>query len=186
MRERRDASLTQEALEKAAAFYLERYASSAENLRRVLLRRVAKAARGDDDAAREGRAAIEALLARYVAAGLLDDRRYAATKASSLARAGASRFGIRGKLLQKGVAREEVERAVTALDESGDGSERAAAAALVRRKRLGPYRRPEDRAAFAAKDLASLARAGFARDLAQRLLRAPDPETLQRLVAEGD
>jgi regulatory protein len=171
-------------LEKAASFYLERYASSAENLRRVLLRRVAKAGRGDADIMAEGRALIEALLVRYVAAGLLDDKRYAEAKAAGLARGGASRFQIRGKLLRKGVARDEVERAVTALDERGEGSERAAAAALIRRKRLGPYRRPEDRAAFAAKDLAALARAGFAIGLAQRLLRAPDVTALEQMVAD--
>lgn len=176
--------MSEEALGKAASLYLERYASSAENLRRVLMRRVIKAARGDSDAAVEGRAVVEALVARYVAAGLLDDKRYAEAKAAGLARAGASRYQIRGKLLQKGVARDEIDRAVAALDDSDEGSELAAAAALIRRKRLGPYRRPADRAAFRDKDVAALARAGFAFDLAQRLLRAADAEALARLVAD--
>jgi regulatory protein len=184
MSERGGGGVTPDVLEKAAAFYLERYASSAENLRRVLLRRVAKAARGDAEAAQAGRAAVDSLLARYVAAGLLDDRRYAEAKAAGLARAGASRFQIRGKLMQKGVACDAVAHAVAALDERGEGSELTAAAALIRRKRLGPYRRAEDRAAFRAKDLAALARAGFAVDLAQRLLRAPDVMALEQMIAD--
>lgn len=180
------AAPTAEILEKAASFYLERYASSRENLRRVLMRRVAKAARGDADAVEEGRVLVEALLARYVAAGLLDDARYAEAKAAGLARAGASRFQIRGKLLQKGVARGEIDRAVVALDERGEGSEIAAASALIRRKRLGPYRSADTRAAHRQKDLAAMARAGFAIDLAQRLLRAADIETLERMTKEND
>lgn len=178
--------LTMGALEKAAAFYLERYSSSRENLRRVLMRRVAKAARDDDTAAAEGRALVETLLARYVAAGLLDDERYAEMKAAGLARAGASRFKICGKLLQKGVGRDEIDRAVAALDERGEGSELKAACILIRRKRLGPYRNAADRAALRQKDLAALARAGFALDLARKLLRAPDVEALEKMTSEDD
>ena len=176
-------AITREELEKAAAFYLERYASSRENLRRVLLRRVAKAARGDETAAEPGRAEVEALIARYLAAGLLDDRRYAEAKAAALARGGGSRFQIRGKLMQKGVGRDEINEAIAALD-GNEGSERAAACALIRRKRLGPYRPSADRAAFRHKDLAALARAGFALDLAQELLRAPSVEALEQMARE--
>jgi regulatory protein len=178
--------LTMAGLEKAASFYLERYASSRENLRRVLMRRVAKAARDDDTMAEEGRALVEALLARYVAAGLLDDTRYAEAKAAGLARAGASRFQIRGKLFQKGVARDEIAHAVAALEARGEGSEVKAACALMRRKRLGPYRKTGDRAAYRQKDLAALARAGFALDLVRRLLQAPDVETLEKLVRDEE
>ena len=171
-------------LEKAAAFYLERYSSSRENLRRVLMRRVAKASRDDDTTAEEGRALVEALVARYVAAGLLDDARYAEARASGLARGGASRFKICGKLMQKGVARDEIDRAIETLDERGEGSEIKAAAALIRRKRLGPYRNPGDRADHRQKDLAAVARAGFALDLVRKLLRAPDVASLEKMAAE--
>lgn len=176
--------LTMAALEKAAAFYLERYASSRENLRRVLLHRVAKVARDDAETAAEGNAMVEAIVARYVAAGLLDDRRYAEVRASGLARGGASRYKIRGKLMQKGVARDEIDRAIATLDDSGEGSEVAACAALIRRKRLGPYRPAASRADHRQKDLAALARAGFALDLGRRLLGVSDPEALEKLVGE--
>ena len=182
----RGTPLTMAGLEKAAAFYLERYASSRENLRRVLMRRVAKGSRDDGTAAEEGRAMVEALLARYVSAGLLDDKRYAEARAAGLARGGASRYRIRGKLMQKGVGRDDIDRAIETLDERGEGSEIAAAAALIRRKRLGPYRAPGDRAAHLQKDLMALARAGFSLDLARRLLRARDVAALEKLVGEDD
>jgi regulatory protein len=179
---------TPAALEQAAVRYLERYASSAANLRRVLLRRVLRAACGDKDEIERGRALVEALVERYLAAGLLDDRRYAEAKAGSLARAGASRYRIRGMLLRKGVEAEEISGAIATLDERGDESELAAACALIRRRRLGPYRAAERRDQFRQKDLAALARAGFAIDLARRLLGQPGPDELERLARgeEGD
>src|SRR5712691_9392233 len=67
-------------LEKWALAYLERYASSAENLRRVLQRRVWRWARANGGAGEVDREAvgvagalIDALVARYRAAGLIND-----------------------------------------------------------------------------------------------------------------
>jgi regulatory protein len=187
MNTRQDANgLTITVLERAALRYLERYASSRENLRRVLLRRVAKAARRDEAAAETGRALVETLIERYVQSGLLDDKRYAEAKAAGLARAGASRYRIRGKLRQKGVAAARIDDALAALDERGEGSELAAACALIRKKRLGPYRPPAARAQFRNKDLAALSRAGFALGLARRLLGASDVEALARMAREEE
>jgi regulatory protein len=175
--------LTAAALENAAVHYLSRFASSSGNLRRVLMRKVARAARdGEEGQAEAGARMVDTLIARYLEKGLLNDPAYAAQAASSLARRGASRFSIAGKLAQKGVDRELVTETIAALDEDSGASELAAACALVRRRRLGPYRTSDKRADFHAKDLASLARAGFRLDLARRVLRAPDIEALDRLA----
>lgn len=168
-------------LENAALHYLERFASSSGNLRRVLLRKVARSARihGSDPA--EGERIVDEIIARYLRSGLLDDRAYAAQQAASLRRRGTSRFGIRGRLAVKGVSGELVEDALAGLDaEAGEG-ELAAACAYVRRRRLGPCRAPAQRAAFSRKDLAALARAGFGLDLARRVLALPDADALAAL-----
>jgi regulatory protein len=185
--------VTAVSLENAAVYYLSRFASSSGNLRRVLMRKVARGARGADEGGEDGQATagaqmVEALIARYLEKGLLDDRAYAAQAASSLARRGASRYSIAGKLAQKGVESALVAQTIAALDEEGEATELAAACALVRRRRLGPYRAPAKRADFRDKDLASLARAGFGLDLARRVLRAKDIEALERLAlgAEDD
>jgi len=178
--------LTAASLENAAVYYLSRFASSSGNLRRVLMRKVARAARdGEEGQAEAGARMVDALIARYLEKGLLNDRAYAAQAASSLARRGASRFSIAGKLAQKGVDNDLVTQTIAALDEEG-ASELAAACALVRRRRLGPYRAPDKRAEFREKDLASLARAGFGLDLARRVLRAKDVEALERLARGED
>jgi regulatory protein len=174
--------LTAASLENAALFYLGRFASSSGNLRRVLMRKVARAARdGDSREAEAGARLIDALIARYLASGLLNDRAYAAQAAASLARRGASRYSIAGKLAQKGVDAELVAEAIAGLEEGG-ASEIAAACALVRRRRLGPYRASGTRTEYRQKDLASLARAGFGLGLARRVLKAPDIEALERLA----
>ncbi len=176
-------AVTAQSLDNAALHYLGRFASSSANLRRVLLRKVARASESGDEA-QAGASLIEDLIQRYLRSGLLDDRAYAAQAAASLARRGASRFSIGGRLGQKGVARELVKAALAALDEAG-GSELAAACALVRRRRLGPYRAEGARAEWRQKDLATLARAGFGLDLARRVLAAATAEALEAM-ARGD
>jgi regulatory protein len=173
-------ALTATALENSALHYLGRFATSSGNLRRVLLRKVARSATEEGDRS-AGARLVEELIARYLRSGLLDDRAYAAQAASSLARRGASRHAIGGKLAQKGVAAGLVKEALRGLDEGGS-TEIAAACALVRRRRLGPYRAPAARAASWNKDLAALARAGFSLDIAQRVLAARDIDALEELA----
>jgi regulatory protein len=169
-------------LERWALGYLERYASSAENLRRVLLRRARRHGAGDAERLREAAALIEALLVRYGAAGLIDDAAYAAGRAESLQRRGHSRRAIRARLAQKGVAAEVAADALAALAESAAEPDRAAACAFARRRRLGPYRRgPAD----PARELAAFARAGFGRRVAEEVLACADEAAVEALARSG-
>lgn len=177
-------ALTAAALDRAALDYLARYASTSANLRRVLLR---KAARADGDGAPvDGAKLIEDLILRYLRAGLLDDRAYAAQQAASLIRRGTSRFAIAGKLAQKGVTAELIAETLADLDATAGDSEVAAACALARRRRLGPYRAPLARAAARRKDLASLARAGFSLAVARRVVAATDIAALEALAQDDE
>lgn len=158
-------------LENAALHYLERFASSAGNLRRVLMRKVARAAafHGDDPA--EGAALVEALLARYRASGLLDDVSYAGARSRSLHRRGSPGRAVRQALAVKGVAAEVIDAAMADLaDGAGEDVELAAARNYVRRRRLGRWRPEAAREAFQEKDLAALGRAGFSRTVAAKAL----------------
>ena len=60
---------TPEYLEKSALFYLERYATSEENLRRNLLRKVRRSAEAHGTDPEAGAEAVEALLARFRRSG---------------------------------------------------------------------------------------------------------------------
>ncbi len=59
----------------------------------------------------------------------------------------------------------------------------AAALAHARRRRLGPCRPPAARKSMREKDLASLARAGFAYDVARRVVEAETAVVLERELA---
>ena len=144
-------------LRRAALDHLARYATSSANLARVLERRLARAAaRGADNPAdTEDVAAIIAELTRL---GLLDDEAYARAKAEALRRRGTSARGVAAALSARGLSREA---AAEWLAGEGPDAERCAAWALARRRRLGPFRPAEERAARRERDLAALARAGF-------------------------
>lgn len=171
-------------LERAALHYLERFASSAENLRRVLLRKVERAAHHHEDIDREAAVGwIDDLIARYRRAGLLDDKAYAEARTTSLHRRGASARKIRLSLAQKGVAADTVDAALEELGERVEGdAEMQAAIALVRRRRLGVYRPSSARADYRDRDLAALARAGFSYDIARRVIEAEDEGALMALA----
>jgi len=166
-------------LENAALHYLERFSTSAENLRRVLLRKVQRAAQFHGDDPEVGAALVEDLLGRYRQSGLLDDVVYAGAKSRSLHRRGTSSRAIRQTLSAKGVEAEVIETVVADLAEevSGEGGEDAelsAARNYVRRRRLGHWRLEEVREAFREKDMASLGRAGFSWAVARKALDEPD------------
>lgn len=160
--------ISKNSLENAALHYLERFSSSAENLRRVLLRRVERAVRVHGDDPEEGRALVADLVARYQTSGLLDDRLYAEAKASSLLRRGRSQRAIRQNLAGRGVDAEIIDQALDTLVEDGGAElDHSAALALARRRRLGPFRPAESRAAHRDRDLAALGRAGFSWEVAR-------------------
>src|SRR5678810_471392 len=78
--------ITAQYLQNAATFYLERYPSTAEGLRRVLNRRVRKAEMADAPIIDNVKQTIEAIVARFVAAGMIDYQAFAHTKAQYLHR----------------------------------------------------------------------------------------------------
>jgi regulatory protein len=168
-----------ELLERWALGYLGHYASSAENLRRVLMRRVRRHA---PEAVQPAKPLIEAILTRYREAGLLDDAAYAAARAASLHRRGDSLTAIRDRLRAKGGRAEGVVCAGGALQRVGPDHDLAAACAFARRRRLGPFRRA---AGDRARELAAFARAGFGRRVAQAVLACTDEEAVVALARDG-
>ena len=115
--------------------------------------------------------------------GLLDDGRFAEGRARSLLARGRPTVAIRAALRDHGVDAADAARAVAALREEAPQPDLAAALALARRRRLGPYRPADARASRRDKDLAVMARAGFSREIACRVIDAADPEALTRSLA---
>ena len=167
-------AVTAEYLERAALHYLDRYGASAEMLRRVLTRRVDNRCRLRGEDPGPLRALVEPVVARAVSAGLVDDAAFARARTRTLRRRGGSARRIGAALAAKGIDRETIAASLRPEDDedAGDGAasaELAAARALARRRRLGPHR-PGDPAPHRERDLAVLARAGFAYAVARAAL----------------
>lgn len=177
---------TPERLEKAALAYLERYAAPAAQVRRVLLRRVKRSAELHGTDPEAGARAVDALVARLAGQGLIDDRAYAESKARGLSRRGASARRIAAELAAKGVAEENRALALAGIAGQPGEPELKAALAFARRRRLGPYRAELDRAARRERDLAALARQGFAYQLAQRVIDCCNLAALEEEAAGSD
>jgi regulatory protein len=174
--------VTSELLERWALGYLGRYASSAENLRRVLRRRVGRHCRNASDAIRQAAPLIDAVVDHHRRSGLLDDVAYAAQWSESLHRRGESLVKIRARLVAKGVPRPIAAEAISGLQASAADPDLAAACAFARRRRLGAYRSIN---IDPARELAAFARAGFSRRVAEAVLACDDIEAVEALARDG-
>ncbi len=149
------------------------------------MRRVGRSAGHHGTDAREGARAIHGLIEKLKGNGMLDDARHAEARAASLNRRGASWRAIRGKLREKGIADDLIERAADALGGEAE-ADMGAALALARRRRLGPFRPAGARQASRQKDLAAFARAGFDYGLALRIVDADTADELRDELEPDD
>jgi regulatory protein len=176
-------------IEEWALSYLGRYASTAENLRQVLRRRVrrflAAEGEGDREAATAVDPLIDALVKRYRETGLVNDAAFAAGRARRGVTQGRSLRRIAAGLAAKGVGAEDTAAAIASLRDESTDPDLAAAIAFARRRRLGPFRtdpRPRER----VSELAAFARAGFSRRTADSVLACPDEAAVRALLAGDD
>ena len=131
----------------------------------------------------EGSKMIDKILSEATENGQLNDDRFAASKIRTMARRGISARGIAARLSAKGLTEDQVEAGMNELKaELGGDPEVASAAALIRKKKLGPYRPAATRRDSWQRDLGVLARAGFSFDLARRLLGTESPDALDEMV----
>lgn len=152
-------------LRRAALAYLQRYASSAQNLHRVLERKARRRLGPEQEPPADLAELIATVVAEAMRMELVDDRRFAEGRVATLARRGTSRRGLQARLAAKGVEREVAQAAIAA----ADLDEQASARRLAQRRRLGPWRVPAD-PARRDKDLAVLMRAGFSYAVARSVV----------------
>ena len=161
-------------LESSAAYYLGRFASSSANLRRVMMRKIHLSASHHGTDIGEAEKWLDALIEKFERLGYLDDAGFAQMRARGLHARGTPLVGIKFKLMKQGVGEDDIAAALAHLEEENETRDLdwAAAIKLARRRRLGPYGSvdPEVRKQRREKDMATLARAGFGYDIAQRIV----------------
>ncbi|MGB4101886.1 MAG: RecX family transcriptional regulator [Alphaproteobacteria bacterium] len=178
---------TAASLRAAALHYLARYATSSGNLRRMLRRRIARAAlqHPELDAAAQARLCAEAeqIIAACIAQKYLDDAAYAAQQTRRARAQGKSARFVVARLRQKGLTPPQIAAALDTIDKAETAAtgaettapgdpEYQAALRLARRRKLGPYRATPGDAAQIRRDYATFARAGFSSTIARRVLQA--------------
>ena len=191
-----------------ALHYLSRYASTQAKLEEVL-RRFAERKMGQDSKAPVEPNQLEPALAETIAEcirlGYVNDTAYAEMKWRRGRQAGKSRQMISQSLRQAGVDKAIIDatsHAETTLNSEENGlirddsashahpeqpnPELKAALITARKKRIGPYRRsapqPDELRALAHKEMARLARAGFAFDICKQIFDLPDQEAAEQLL----
>ncbi|WP_235860601.1 regulatory protein RecX [Roseibium suaedae] len=151
---------------RSAIHYLDRYGSSSENLRRVLTRKVDRAARFHDKDPAEFAGLIDAVVDKCIRSGMVDDQAFAEAKLAADRRRGRSHRQIAMRLRSKGVNAGTVAE-VLAGDEMSDLS---AARIAARKKRIGAWRPETKRKDNRDRDLAALCRAGFSYQIARAVI----------------
>lgn len=178
--------ITESSLRNIALYYLQRYASSRENLKRVLMRRVYRSAQVHDIDMEEAGGWVEKLADQLTKSGVVDDQVYAEGRTRALFRRGVSPRGIARRLQEKGVTEDIIDRVIRQLHEQADDPKLLAAIRLAKRRRLGPFRDSATRGPRFDKDLAALARAGFDYQTAHRVLSAASVDELREMAGDGD
>ena len=175
--------VTEKRLNNVALHYVSRYSATTDSLRKVLMRRVEASARVHGTDPKDGAIWTETLIIKFQALGYLNDRAYAANRARSLLARGNSMRAVAMKLREKGISVEDIEVAFEAAREDISDLDLAAAAALARRRRLGPYRLDVAREEHRDRDLAALARAGFSYDVARCIIEAKTVNILEAIIS---
>ena len=160
--------MTKQRVKNIALYYLKRFESSVANLRNVLRRRVNDYAYHTPDFAKqEAYDWIEEILEDFQRVGYVDDARFSELKIKDYLAAGKSTRYIQGKLREKGIDENLIERLIS--EQEFDPYD--AALRLARKKHIGPFSATEEiRKERRSKDLAILVRAGFDYDVAVKVL----------------
>lgn len=164
--------ITETYLHNSALYYLQRFAASSAQFRKVMQRKIDLSCRHHTDQNPEDcQVLLDKLVTRFQENGLLNDGTYARGMVITLRRRGMSERAIFMKLQNKGLSEAQIKGAVEDFNTENETntaeSEYRAALKLARKKRVGPYAVTEfeyDRA------LSAFARAGFSFDVARRVL----------------
>ena len=162
--------MTKVRLQNIALYYLERFDSSAANLRKILEQRLLKYSfEVPNFNLAEAKIWIDEIISYCEKYGYINDNRYAETKIDNYLLAGKPTRYIQQKMQQKGISEDMVNKILQ--NHNVDESEMALNYAA--KKKIGPLRPDEEsRKQNRQKDLASMVRAGFDYDVAKEIIFA--------------
>jgi len=163
---------TKNRLRNIALYYLERFESSEENLRKVLYRRIDKYVFINKEYnPKQAYLWADEVVKECLEQNFVNDERFADFKINDYLRAGKSKRYIEQKLKQKGID----DAIISHFFENSSYSELNTALQFAKKKKIGCFREnDDDKKANRQKDLATLVRAGFDYDVAKAVLESED------------
>lgn len=160
------------ALERLALRYVERFATTRGKLAIYLARKVRERGWEGDPAD------PVAIAERFAELGYVNDRFYAESKASAMARRGLGARRVKDALRHAGV--QERDAAEIAPQIAGRAAETAIT--FARKRRIGPFASVAADRAKASKQVAAMVRAGHSPELAWRIARMNPGESVEPLL----
>ena len=185
-------------LRETALAHLARFATTEHGLRQMLDRRLRRWA---TRAVRAGlpeeeaeatiaslRPAVDDVVSAMTELGAVDDAGFARSRALNLTRTGRSRRAVAAHLATKGVDQNVTQDALNESlgersDDSAHEAELAAALVLARKRRVGPFSRPDRPQEDPMRVMGIFARNGFSRDVVQTALEMDPEEAEDRIIA---
>jgi len=165
--------LTRDYLVRATYSYLQRFATTEKNLRRVLDRKVRRRLPEScsEELYAEAKLWIDDILQKAIGQNLVNDHIFAEGRAKSLIRSGHSKRQTGQKLLAKGVAPDMAAQVIQKLAAQHEDIDFLSAVKYIRKRRFGAFSLRHDGKALVQKELASMSRAGFSYETASRTLK---------------
>lgn len=165
--------ITETYLHNSGLYYLQRYATTVAQFRKIMLRKIDNSCRHHPDQDREVCVLLlDALIEKFVRAGLLNDDGFARGSVISLRRRGLSQRMILMKLQNKGLSETQIKAALASFNDENETDAKSleleGAMKLARKKKVGPY---SNGATYDRnKALGAFARAGFSMDVIRQVL----------------
>ncbi len=160
---------TVEEIRKFSLAYIEKYASSKQQLKTYLLKKYLKSSslliKKQDI-----KHLIDIVLADLEKTKFINDKFYSESKARNLIQRGSSINKIRNYLIQKGINDQYVKETIRKIENNNEDQDFFSAIKICKKKRIGPSRNENNRSLFYKKDISLLARSGFDFDTSKKVM----------------
>lgn len=187
-RDKKPKIITPTYLHNAGLYYLQRFAASTTQFRKIMARKIDNSCRVHPE---QDRAAclsmLDNLIETFSRSGLLNDEVYATGTIRTLRQRGLSAQAIMAKMNSKGIVGSMTRRILNEIDANTRGNPQLVAALKhARRRRIGPFAAEKSEPVDnqnRQRELASLARGGFDFEIARQALDMDRDEALKLIVS---
>lgn len=167
-------------IEGKALWYLQRYASSSNNLRQYLRRKTK-----DTHLNYGSHEIIEKIIRSFESQNILNDKIFSESKVRSYLNKGWAFKKINNKLLELGISKDVASECISEFANSNDDVELISAIKLAKKRSIGPFRKSELTDKLKMKEYGILSRAGFSYSLCKKVLNELNLEEIDLINNEG-